>query len=297
MSERVWFVTGCSTGIGRALAEVLTDRGKRAVVTARRAEAIADLEARAPGHIRALALDIADAAAVEQRVAEAIGVFGRIDVLVNNAGVGFAGAIEEASDAEVRRVFDTNVFGTLNVIRTVLPQMRARRTGHIITVTSVGGFRGGTSVGVYNGSKFALEGIHEAMANELPPLGIRVTALEPGLVKTDFRRRTIGLAERVIPDYAATSGKIRQGLQTPYPPGAADPAQTAAAIIAFVDSGRSPPVRLPLGADAVAAMKAKMQAVADELATWEDFATSSGGSADALSMYSDAANAARAAKG
>ncbi|MBM3345193.1 MAG: SDR family NAD(P)-dependent oxidoreductase, partial [Betaproteobacteria bacterium] len=197
---RTWFVTGCSSGLGRAMAEALADHTDNVVITARRVEQIRDLEAKAPDRILTLALDIADEGDVRAAVAEALRKFGRIDVLVNNAGIGLAGAIEECSYEEVERVFRTNVYGTLNVLRAVLPGMRERRSGQIFTLSSVGGVRGGPGMGAYNGSKFALEGMMESLDHEVGSLGIKVTIVEPGAFKTDFRLRSITPCANVIAD-------------------------------------------------------------------------------------------------
>lgn len=286
-SQRTWFVTGCSTGLGRAMAEALVKHTDRAVITARRVEQIKDLEAAAPGRVLALPLDIADESQVKTAVDAALRAFGKIDVLVNNAGVGLMGAIEECTQEEVARVYGTNVFGTLNVLRAVLPGMRVRRSGHVFTMSSVGGVRGGPGMGIYNGSKFALEGMMEALDHEVGALGIKVTILEPGPFKTDFRNRSIVPSVNAIADYQKSSGKRREGLSAGYPPDAGEPADAAQLIIRLADEP-NPPLRIPIGADCVAAMKNKLASVTAELEKWESVSLSCGGSANANAAYTAA---------
>ena len=288
---RTWFVTGCSSGLGRAMAEALADHTDNVVISARRVEQIRDLEAKAPGRILALALDISDEAAVNNAVAAARSRFGAVDVLVNNAGVGLSGAIEECSYAEVERVFRTNVFGTLNVIRAVLPGMRERHSGQIFTMSSVGGVRGGPGLGAYNGSKFALEGLMESLDHEVGTLGIKVTILEPGAFKTDFRLRSIAQCAKIIPDYQKSSGKRREGLNAGYPVDAGEPAQAAALLIRLVETEPNPPLRLPIGADCVAAVRKKLASVGAELEKWESLSLSCGGSLNANAAYTAAVEA------
>lgn len=282
---RTWFITGCSSGLGRAIAEAFANHNDRAVITARKVDSIKDLEV--PGRVLALPMDIADESSVKAGVAAAIKAFGRIDVLVNNAGVGLAGAIEECSYEEVERVYRTNVFGTLSVIRAVLPGMRERRSGHIFTMSSVGGVRGGPGMGAYNGSKFALEGMMESLDHEVGSLGIKVTILEPGAFKTDFRLRSIAPCTTVIPDYQKSSGKRREGLNAGYPADAGEPAQAAELLFRLADLP-APPLRLPIGADCVAAMRTKLAFVGSELEKWESYSLSCGGSVNANAAFTAA---------
>ncbi len=276
--SRVWFVTGCSSGIGRVLAEELIAREEYVVAAARRIDRISDLESRAPARTRAVKVDIADPSSVHEGVRQAVEAFGQIDILVNNAGSGLVAAVEECSSDELQQMFDTNVAGTLNAIQAVLPQMRARRKGHIITVSSMGGFSGSAGLGIYNACKFALEGMHEALRQELAPLGIPVTIIEPGAFKTEFRVNSLVQAKTVIQDYAQVTRRVRGLVENGYPTTdtAADPRIVANAIIAAADPNRSPPFRLPVGADAIAAVKAKLAFVAAELEEWRSFAEASG---------------------
>ncbi len=185
----VWFITGCSTGFGRELAKAVLARGERVVVTARDVEQVQDFEQSGPELARAFPLDVTDLAEVSEAVDHTLDAFGRIDVLVNNAGYGSMGAVEEVHEEEIRRQFEVNVIGVLNVTRAVLPHMREMRSGHVVNISSVGGFVGVPGFGIYNGTKFAVEGISEALAQEVEPLGIRVTIVEPGAFRTDWAGR------------------------------------------------------------------------------------------------------------
>lgn len=267
-TDRVWFITGCSSGMGRALAQLLIEVGGKGVITARKVDHVKDLQERSGNRLKPVCVDITKLADVKASVEFALVHFGRIDVLVNNAAVGHVGAIEEHTDAEIARVFDTNLFGTLNVIRAVLPHFRRERGGRIITLTSLGGFRGRAGVAFYNGSKFALEGIHEALADEVRPFGVGVTIVQPGNFKTNFRSRGIVSANTVIDDYSETVGRLRKVLGQPQTETSGDPSQIAAAIMALVESGLSP-MRMAVGADVIEGMHTKIEAVSRELAEWE----------------------------
>src|SRR5580692_3975655 len=204
--QRVWFITGASTGFGRLLAQEVLKSGGKVVVTARKLDKVADLEAQYPQTAKAIALDVTNAGQVDSVVAQAIEKFGRVDVLVNNAGYGVAGAIEEVSEDEFMPMFETNVFGLLKVTKAFLPHLRKQRSGHILNISSIGGLIGGQGIGMYNATKFAVEGLSEALAAELAPLGIRVTVIEPGPFRTDFLGRSGVIAETRISDYDNTAG-------------------------------------------------------------------------------------------
>lgn len=246
IQQRVWFVTGASTGFGRLLAKQALAQGDRVVATARRPEQIADLNQVAPERVLTLALDVTDDASVNTAVAAAIERFGRLDVLVNNAGYGLAGAIEEATEAEYMPVFETNVFGLIRVTRALLPQLRRQRSGHIVNLSSVGGLIGSAGWGYYNASKFAVNGFSEALAAELRPLGISVTIVEPGPFRTDFLGRSGKEAEARIADYDETAGKTREYFHAQAGKQPGDPAKASAAILAAVASPE-PPAHLVLG--------------------------------------------------
>ncbi|MFN6534930.1 MAG: oxidoreductase [Nostoc sp. EkiNYC01] len=271
---RVWFITGSSKGLGRALAETLLESGETVVLTARNPQLIEDLAASFPEHTLAVQLDVTKPEEIREAVKQAIAKFGRIDVLVNNAGYGILGAIEEVSNEEVRRQFETNFFGVLEVLRTVLPCMRQQGSGHIINISSVGGFVGYAGTGIYNGTKFAIEGISEALAQEVTPLGIKITIVEPGAFRTDFVTRSLVIADIEINDYESVIGEMRQGARDILDrklefqePG--DPKKAALAIIQAVDSD-NPPLRLVLGEDAIYAINTKLELVKAELDAWKE---------------------------
>lgn len=271
-SSRVWFITGCSTGFGRLLAEEVLKFGGKVVATARKLEQIVDLEQTYPQTAKALALDVTNDAQVNQAVAEAIKRFGQIDVLVNNAGYGVAGAIEEVSDAELRPMYETNVFGLLRVTRAVLPHLRERRSGHILNLSSIGGVTASPGWGLYQSTKFAVEGISEALAAEVAPLGIRVTIIEPGPFRTDFLGRSGVEAAKQIADYEATAGNARRYLDTQHGKQAGDPVRAVQAMIKVVESS-NPPLRLLLGTSALQRLRAKLDNWAKEITAWESTTT------------------------
>lgn len=272
-SRLVWFITGSSRGLGAALTEAALSRGDAVVATARDAKAVRERFGDRPG-LLAANLDVTDEASIEAAVAAAVASFGRVDVLVNNAGFGLVGAVEEATGAEVRRLYETNVFGLLAVSRAVLPHLRRQRSGHVFNLSSVGGFVSGPGYGVYCSTKFAVEALSEAMHAELAPLGVRVTVVEPGYFRTDFLDdRSVVHSAPSLPDYAATAGETRQTARARNHQQPGDPAKLAAVL---VDLARDPraPLRLPLGTDAVAAIEAKQAFVKAELDTWRGVSVS-----------------------
>jgi len=267
-NAKVWLITGSSTGFGRSLTEAVLKQGDRVIATARKPEQLDDLVQHYPDAVKAVRLDVTQPQEASNAVDAALTTFGRIDVLVNNAGYGSLGALEEISDAVVRQQFETNVFGALNVTRAVLPVMRRQRSGHILNISSIGGFVAFPGVGAYNGSKFALEGLSEALAQEVAHLGIKVTIVEPGAFRTDFSGRSLVLPEQRIDDYAETSGKVLDwatGVDGQQP---GDPDKAAAAMIQVVESD-NPPLRLLLGEDAVTLMENKLRSLKEELETWK----------------------------
>ena len=267
--QRVWFITGASTGFGRLLAEQVLAKGDKVVATARKPEQIADLTHNYPGAALTLALDVTDNNAVEVAVDSAIKQFGRIDVLVNNAGYGLAGAIEEATEEEYMPVFETNVFGLITLTKAVLPHLRKQRSGHIVNLSSIGGLIGSPGWGFYNASKFAVEGFSEALAAELAPLGIHVTIVEPGPFRTDFLGRSGVEAQQRIADYDQTAGKTRQYFHDQAGKQAGDPAKAAAAIITAVEA-ENPPKHLVLGKIAYNRMTQRLDQWKQELDAWRD---------------------------
>jgi NAD(P)-dependent dehydrogenase (short-subunit alcohol dehydrogenase family) len=265
--SRVWFITGCSTGFGRELARAVLDHGDRVVATARKVEEVQDFEESGPELARAVRLDVTDPEEVSGAVDAALGAFGHIDVLVNNAGYGSMGSVEEVYEEEIRRQFEVNVFGVLNVTRAVLPHMRERRQGHIINISSVGGFVGVPGFGIYNGTKFAVEGISEALALETEPLGIRVTIVEPGAFRTDWAGRSLAAAPE-IDDYRETVGQTREYISNENGNQQGNPRLAAEAMISAVEAD-DPPLRLPLGDDALGMIREKLDSVKQETDTWE----------------------------
>jgi NAD(P)-dependent dehydrogenase (short-subunit alcohol dehydrogenase family) len=272
-SNRVWLITGASSGLGRALAGAVLHRGERAAVTARNPERLLEFIERYPAQALVLELDVTQPDQARDVVAQTLERFGRIDVLVNNAGYGLLGAVEELDFTQFRRQFETNLFGLVNVTRAVLPIMRRARSGRIVNLSSVGGMRAIAGFSAYNASKFAVEGFSEALAQEVAPLGIGVTIVEPGRFRTDWAGRSLEVAPPTIADYLATVGAIRQQMSSVNGHQEGDPVRGADAIIQAVDAQR-PPLRLALGADAVAAIRQKLATVSNELSAWEALSVS-----------------------
>ncbi|MET0618214.1 MAG: oxidoreductase [Luteibacter sp.] len=270
--SKVWFITGCSTGFGRELARQVLERGDRAVLTARHPEQLGDLAAAYGERALALPLDVTDEAMIRRSVAEAQARFGRIDVLVNNAGYGYFSAIEEGEDEQVRRQFETNVFGLFSLTRHVLPGMRARRAGHVVNVSSVGGLVAFPATGYYHASKFAVEGFSESLSMEVAPLGIKVTIVEPGRFRTDWAGRSLIESKTIIDDYAETAGKRREQARAYSGSQPGDPARGAAAILTAVDA-EHPPLRLLLGSDAYQIALARLDALRENFTAWESVST------------------------
>ena len=269
MAQRIWFITGVSSGFGRSLAEAVAARGDIAVGTLRQDPQLADYSAIYPGRTVAAKLDVNDHAQVEAVVQSVIKQFGRIDVLVNNAGYGLLGAVEEVSDAEARAQLETNLFGALAVTRAVLPHLRRQKSGHILQISSIGGINGTPGAGIYNASKFGLAGFSEALAKEVAPFGIRLTLVEPGPFRTKWAGESIKRAGKLLPDYAATPAGATIARITGYQgtqPG--DPDLAAAAMIKVVDSA-NPPLHFPLGALAIDAFRAKLDTLRADLDAWE----------------------------
>lgn len=268
-----WLITGCSTGLGRALAEAVIGAGHNAVVTARDVAAVAQLADSAPERVLAAALDVTDPAQVASAVRRAQDRFDRIDVLVNNAGYGYRAAVEEGDDADVRALFETHFFGTVAMIKAVLPGMRARRSGAIVNISSIGAQLTPVGSGYYAAAKAAIEGMSGALRGELVPLGISVTVVEPGAFRTDFAGRSLIQSATVIDDYAATAGQRRKENDTMHGNQPGDPAKAGNAIIAAVESPE-PPAFLLLGPDALAAYRYKADARAAEISQWEELTSS-----------------------
>jgi len=269
---RIWFITGAARGLGARITEAALKNGDAVVATGRDTKAI---EATFGGHpnLLALRLDVTSEDEAREAVAAALKRFGRIDVLVNNAGYGLLGAIEEATREEVERVFATNVFGLLTVTRAVLPQMRRQRSGHVINISSLGGYASYPGWGIYGATKFAVEGITEALAAEVAPLGIQTTVVEPGFFRTDFLDGTSLKSAQAIEDYGPTVGATRAGAEARNHAQPGDPVKFAQALLKLV-AAEKPPLRLPLGSDALQRITDKHTQVEQEIAAWRELALS-----------------------
>jgi NAD(P)-dependent dehydrogenase (short-subunit alcohol dehydrogenase family) len=272
-NKKVWLITGCSTGFGRELAKELLENDYRVVVTARDADKVRDLVEINPSNALALALDVNDAAQIERAVAAAEERFGAIDVLVNNAGFGYFGAIEESDEAEVRRMFETNFWGLAAMTRAVLPKMRERRRGFILNISSIGGFVAFPAVGYYNATKFAVNGFSEALQKEVAPLGIKVIIVQPSGFRTDWAGRSANEAESKIEDYRETAGANQASIRGYSGNQPGDPVRAAKAMIAAVES-ENPPQWLLLGRAALKNARLKLDDLKKDLDAWA--ATSEG---------------------
>jgi NAD(P)-dependent dehydrogenase (short-subunit alcohol dehydrogenase family) len=268
-SPRVWFITGSSSGFGYLLAKEALRRGDRVIATARDASKLDDLLTFYPDTARTLKLDVTKPAEIESVTRVALTAFGHIDVLVNNAGYGVNGAIEEVSEDEFEPMFQTNIYGLIRTTRAFLPHFRQRRSGHIVNLSSIGGLIGGAGWGFYNVTKFAVEGFSEALAAELKPLGVSVTVIEPGPFRTEFLGRSGKLAAKELPEYKDTAGKAREYLETQSGKQPGDPQKAVGAIIAVVDSP-NPPVHLILGKIALTRFRGKLADWEKEITAWEN---------------------------
>jgi NAD(P)-dependent dehydrogenase (short-subunit alcohol dehydrogenase family) len=265
----VWFVTGASRGLGLEIVKAALSRGDQVVATARDPRALAPSD-----NLLVLPLDVTSNEQATAAVSAAVERFGGIDVLVNNAGRGLVGAVEETSDAEARAVFDINVFGLLTVVRAVAPVMRAAGRGRIVNVSSTGGMVAWAGWGVYSATKFAVEGLTEALRLELAPLGIQVTSVQPGPLRTDFLASTsLARAERIIDDYATTGGASREWASNSHRQQEGDPVKAAAAILTVADLPRMP-ARVPLGTSTLTDIRGKLSAVGAELEQWQELTRS-----------------------
>ena len=262
----VWFITGCSTGFGRELATQALERGYRVVVTARKPDEVEALAAK--GEALVLKLDVTDQNQIDTAIKAAEKQFGGIDVLVNNAGIGYFAAVEESEEKEVRRMFEINVFGMGRMIQAALPGMRRRRKGFIVNISSVAGLRSFPSLGYYDATKFAVEGLSEALWQEVEPLGIKVMLVEPSGFRTDWAGRSANESKKQIADYAATAGVWRSEMRADSGKQPGDPVRAAKAIVEAVAS-LNPPHHLLLGNDAFEGATAKLEALGKEFKAWE----------------------------
>ena len=267
--KKVWFITGCSTGFGRSLAVEVLKQGYRAVVSSRKLADVEDITAAYADTALALALDVTKPAEIDAAVKAAMDKFGVIDVLVNNAGIGYFGAVEESEEEEVRRMFEINVFGLANMTQAVLPIMRVQRSGHILNIASIGGLRSFPSVGFYNATKYAVDGLSEALSKETEGLGIKVTIIAPSGFRTDWAGRSANNSKIVIEDYAETAGKNKESIRNYSGNQPGDPHRAALAMIKVVES-ENPPLRLLLGAAALRGARLKLEELKKDFDTWEE---------------------------
>lgn len=273
MNNKIWFITGISSGLGKALAQTVIETGDFVIGTFR-----SQIQAEIFNHQHkdeafALALDITKPLEIENAVKLVADKYGKIDMLVNNAGFGLAGAIEETSIEEVRAIFEANFFGTLQLTQKFLPMFRQQKSGHIIQISSHGGFKAFPGFGIYNASKFALEGFSEALAVELAPLGIRLTIVEPGPFRTNFAGSSFRQASKLIDDYNATAGAFRARMKQVDGKQEGDPIKASQAIIDITRLDM-PPLRLPLGKTAIASLTAKLDSVQKDINDYKDIAES-----------------------
>ena len=265
----VWFITGCSTGFGRELAKLVLARGERVVVTARNVDQVADLVEGHEEQALGLKLDVTDSAQVKEAVKQAQQKFGKIDVLVNNAGYGYLAAIEEGEDDAVRTMFETNFFGLVELTKAVLPGMRSRKSGRIVNVSSIGGLVSFGATGYYHATKYAVEGLSESLAIETAPLGIKVMIVEPGPFRTDWSGRSLLESKTVIDDYDQTAGQRRRQSKANSGKQVGDPVRGAQAIIDTITS-ENPPLRLVLGKPGLDLVYKKLESVKQDLDTWRE---------------------------
>lgn len=264
MSKRVWLITGCSTGFGRELVKIVAEKGEIAIGTLRKEEQIAELEAINPDLVKGVILDVQKQETIDQTAQIIEKEYGRLDVLVNNAGYGTLGPIEETSEEEIQRQFDVNVFGCIRMMKLALPFMRKQRSGNILNITSIAGLNGFPGVGIYNGSKFALEGIGEALAAETKHIGIKVTNIEPGPFRTDWAGRSATYNAATIDEYNETATKNMESIREVSGNQIGDPVRAAKAMFE-VTTLDEPPVHLPLGGPAYKRVDIRLKEFKEEI--------------------------------
>lgn len=265
----VWFITGCSTGFGKEIAKAILQRGWRVVATARNPDSLKELAAGNEANLLSLPLDLEKTDQIAEAVAKALHHFGRIDVLVNNAGYGYLAAIEEGEDEAVRKLFEANFFGLVDLTKAVLPGMRMQGSGNIVNLSSIGGLTSFAATGYYHAAKYAVEGLSESLALEVGPLGIKVTIVEPGPFRTDWAGRSLLESKTMIPDYDKTAGERRRLSKQRSGKQQGDPARGAEAIIKAVTS-ENPPLHLLLGKPAIGLAEKKIQALQKDFDTWKE---------------------------
>ncbi|MBK8089355.1 MAG: SDR family NAD(P)-dependent oxidoreductase [Chitinophagaceae bacterium] len=265
--SKVWLITGCSTGFGRALAKEVLAKGYRAAVAARNTNDVQDIIEGYPSTAIAVRLDVTVPEQIKSAVQTTIDQFGQIDVLVNNAGIGYFAAIEESEEAEIRRMFEINFFGLAHMTQEVLPHMRKRKAGHILNITSIGGLRSFPGIGFYNATKYAVDGLSEALSKEVAPLGIKVTIIAPSGFRTDWAGRSAKDTSIKIDDYATTAGKNAGDIRGYSGNQAGDPVKAALAMIQVTET-ENPPLRLLLGAAALKGARIKIEELKHDFEAW-----------------------------
>ena len=265
--KKVWLITGCSTGFGRALATEALAQGYRVAVAARKTEDVQDIVSAYPDTAIAVKLDVTVPEEIKAAVATTLEKFKQIDVLVNNAGIGYFAAVEESEEAEVRRMFDINFFGLAKMTQEVLPQMRKQKSGHILNISSIGGLRSFPGIGFYNASKYAVDGLSESLHKEVAPLGIKVTIIAPSGFRTDWAGRSAKDSSVKIDDYAATAGQNQSTIRGYSGNQAGDPVRAAKAMIDVTET-ENPPLRLLLGAAALKGARLKVEELKHDFETW-----------------------------
>lgn len=269
MKNKVWFITGCSTGFGRELAREVLAAGYKAVVTSRKVSDVEDLVVGYSDTAIALTLDVTKEDEIKAAVEHALAKFGQIDVLVNNAGIGYFGAIEESEEDEIRRMFEINFWGLAHVTNAVLPTMRKQRSGHILNVASIGGLVGFPAVGFYNATKFAVDGYSDALSKELAPLGIHVTVICPSGFRTDWAGRSANNSKIVIDDYKATAEVNKNNIRGYSGKQPGDPERAVKAIVKAVET-ENPPLHLLLGKAALKGARNKLELLKKDFDAWAD---------------------------
>jgi NAD(P)-dependent dehydrogenase (short-subunit alcohol dehydrogenase family) len=265
--KKVWLITGCSTGFGRALATEALAQGYRVAVAARKTEDVQDIISAYPDTAIAVKLDVTVPEQIKAAVATTLEKFKQLDVLVNNAGIGYFAAVEESEEAEVRRMFDINFFGLAKMTQEVLPQMRKQKSGHILNISSIGGLRSFPGIGFYNASKYAVDGLSESLHKEVAPLGIKVTIIAPSGFRTDWAGRSAKDSSVKIDDYAATAGQNQSTIRGYSGNQAGDPVRAAKAMIDVTET-EHPPLRLLLGAAALKGARIKVEELKHDFETW-----------------------------
>lgn len=270
MSEKVWFITGCSTGFGRQIAKKAIEAGHKVAVTARNTDQIQDLVAGKEAHTIALALDVTNQTQVKEAVQNTIEQFGRIDVLVNNAGIGYFGSVEESVEEETRKMFEINFWGLMRVTNEVLPHMRSQKSGHIINFSSIGGLVSFPTLGYYHATKYAVEGISESLAQEIAPFNINVSLIEPSGFRTDWGGRSSVKTDTAIPELRdSVVGQMIQGVASQSGQESGNPEKAAEALLKIVES-ENPPLRLLLGNDAYQAANYKLSTMRETIEEWKE---------------------------